>query len=147
MSPQPPSFARRRYTGRRLDGIRYENKVHSYLESFYGDRYLAGPWLHFLDDRGDWRWCQPDGLILDFEGGRIVIVEVKYQFTADAWWQVRRLYEPVLRALFPARLWKFEACQIVKWYDVAIDFPERTVLAHEPDLHHDTFKVHIWSPR
>lgn len=143
---QPPALRKKRYTGRRLEGIRYEKKVHAYLEALYGNKYLPSPWLRFFTQEGKWRWCQPDGLLLDVVKGRITIVEVKYQHTADAWWQVRCLYEPVLRSMFPPHLWEFECCEVVKWFDPLTLFPEKTVLAQEVSMHHSSFKVHIWRP-
>ena len=141
----PPAIKKKRYTGRRLQGIRYERKVHEYLELLYGDRYVSSPWLRFFAE-GKWRWCQPDGLLFDLQSGRITIVEVKYQHTSDAWWQVRHLYQPVLQAMFPEKLWSFDACEIVKWYDPDTRFPEKLVLAQEISMKHPAFKVHIWRP-
>ena len=142
---KPPALRRKRYTGRRLEGVRYEKKVQEYLEGLYGDRYIPSPWLRFFAGN-KWRWCQPDGILLDFLHGVITVVEVKYQHTSDAWWQVRQLYIPVLRELFPEKLWRFEACEVVKWYDPATVFPENTVLALEPSMAHPAFKIHIWRP-
>ncbi len=141
----PPALRKKRYTGRRLQGVQYEKKVHAYLEGFYGERYIPNPWIRFFTE-GKWRWCQPDALLLDPRAGRITIVEVKYQHTSDAWWQVRRLYQPVLEVMFPAHLWAFDACEVVKWYDPATLFPEKTVLAQEVGMKHSAFKVHIWRP-
>jgi len=140
-----PTFRKRKYTGRRLEGVRYERRVHEHLAQAYGDRYVPSPWLRFLGETG-WRFCQPDGLLFDFPRGRITVVEVKYQHTADAWWQVRHLYLPVLQKLFPPHLWAFDFCEVVKWYDPATLFPERTVLAQEVCMAHPAFKVHIWRP-
>ena len=141
----PPALRKKRYTGRRLEGVRYEKKVQSHLEDFYGDRYIPSPWIRFFTG-GAWRWCQPDGILLDVPHGLLTIVEVKYQHTSDAWWQVRQLYEPVLRVMFPESLWRFTACEVVKWYDPAIQFPEKVVLANEVSMQHPAFKVHIWRP-
>ena len=141
----PPNLKKRQYKGRRAAGIRYEKRVHEYLESFYGEHYLASPWLKFFDE-GKWRWCQPDGLIWDLARGVITIVEVKYQHVELAWWQTRRLYAPVLRSMFPPHLWKIEVCEVVKWYDPSVVFPERVVLASDVDNPHSGFKVHIWRP-
>jgi hypothetical protein len=140
-----PALRQRRYTGRRLQGIRYERKVHEYLEFRYGELYVASPWLRFLSD-GKWRWCQPDGLLFQPETGRIIVVECKYQHTADAWWQTRHLYIPVLQRIFPAHLWSFEVCEVVKWFDPSVAFPERLVLANEVGMRSEAFKVHIYKP-
>jgi hypothetical protein len=141
----PPALKRRRYTGARAQGVRYEAKGQEYLQARYGDKYLASPWLKFFAD-GRWRWCQPDGLLIDLRRGKVDIVEFKYQHTSDAWWQVRRLYSKVLVHLFPAPQWELRACEVVKWYDPATVFPERTVLASEIDMDTEFFKVHIWKP-
>lgn len=143
----PPALRRRRYTGRRLAGIKYEKKVHAYLAETFGEMYLASPWLRF-QERGNsrWRWCQPDGLVFVPAEGRIILVECKYQHTSDAWWQVRHLYGPILQYLFPASLWRLEVCEVVKWYDPAVRIPERVVMANEVDMPHEAFKVHIWKP-
>lgn len=142
----PPAIRKKRYTGRRLEGVRYERKVQDYLSSFYGDRYIPSPWLRFFPagEKAQWRWCQPDGILIDLPRGRITIVEVKYQHTADAWWQVRHLYLPVLQVMFPASHWEFDFCEVVKWYDPATLFPEKVVLAQEVSMRHPSFKVHIW---
>lgn len=140
-----PALKRHRYTGRRLQGVLYERAVHEYLAFRYGDFYLASPWLKFFAE-GKWRWCQPDGLLFVPEQGRLVVVECKYQHTTDAWWQVRHLYQPVLEHIFPRDLWTYEVCEVVKWYDPAVLFPERVVLAGEVDMKHKDFKVHIWKP-
>lgn len=141
----PPALRRHRYTGRRLQGIKYERKVHEYLEAIYGGLYVRSPWLRFLAD-GKWRWCQCDGLLFMPVEGRIILIECKYQHTTDAWWQIRHLYGPVLRHIFPAHLWKLEACEVVKWFDCSVQFPERVVLANEISMPNDAFKVHIYKP-
>lgn len=141
----PPNLRKRQYTGRRLAGIKYERKVHLHLSALYGDLYLASPWLSFrVDNR--LRFCQPDGLLFLPPEGRLILVEVKYQHTADAWWQTRHLYGPVLQSIFPAALWALEACEVVKWYDPAVRFPEQLVLANEINMKTPAFKVHIWKP-
>ena len=139
----PPFLRRRRYTGRRAEGVRYERKVQAYLLESYQERYIDSPWLRFYAE-GKWRWCQPDGILLDVRAGTITIIEVKYQHTSDAWWQTKQLYFPVLRALFPESIWDFHFCEVVKWYDPSTVFPERVVLAQEVTLRHTAFKVHIW---
>lgn len=141
----PPQLRRRHYTGRRAEGVRYEKKVQDYLQYSYADLYLASPWIKFFE-AGSWRWCQPDGLLWDFRRGVITIVEIKYQHVALAWWQTKQLYAPVLRLMFPERLWKIEFCEIVKWYDPAVVFPEKVILACDVDMPHTGFKVHIYKP-
>lgn len=148
LSLAPPPFLRqRRYTGRRAEGVRYERKVQAHLLDLFPDTYLASPWLHFKPAGQDkWRWCQPDGLLIDLENGILTVLEVKYSHTSDAWWQVRELYTPVLQKIFPLSLWAYQACEIVKWYDPATAFPEPIELASELDRSSRKFKVHICRP-
>lgn len=143
ISSTPPPFIRiRKYRGRRADGIRYEKRVQAHLATLFPHAYLPSPWLRFRVD-GQWRWCQPDGLIFDLDRGRIICVEIKYSHTEAAWWQVRQLYLPVLRLCFPETHWKFECCEIVRWYDPATFFPEPVELASEVDKLSSKFRVHI----
>lgn len=80
------------------------------------------------------------------EEGRILLVEVKYQHTVDAWWQTKHLYAPVLERIFPRELWRVEVCEIVRWYDPATAFPEPVALCARPEERSQRFKVHIWKP-
>lgn len=126
----------------------YEKKGHEYLLGEYEEKYLPSPWIRFTDTISDrTRWCQPDGLLIELERGVITLVEFKYQHTSDAWWQLRQLYEPVVKYLFPGEEWKFHVCEVVKWYDPATVFPERISMA--PAIHSlrdNDFGVHIWKP-
>lgn len=137
-----------RLVGKKGEGVRYERKAQSYLEQVYGESYVASPWLRFRSNTdSDWRYCQPDGLHFDFRSGLIVIVEIKLKHTAQAWWQVRELYQPVLECLF-GNLWQFAACEVVKWYDPHTYFPE--AITPTPDLaalHPGSFGLHIWTGR
>lgn len=110
----------------------------------YGSYHFRSPWLRFHDN-GKVRWCQPDALLVDVESGRIVVIEVKYQHTLDAWWQLHHLYVPVLREIFPATMWTIAVCEVVKWYDPATWFPCRVQLLADPvEARVNEFGVHIW---
>lgn len=145
MQLTPPPFIRpHRYTGRRAQGVRYEKHVHMMLSQRYPGQHVQGPWLRFYSN-GKPRWCQPDALLVDITQGRIVVLEVKYQHTADAWWQLNHLYVPVLRAMFPPTLWALSTCEIVKWYDPATWFPCRVAMLSDPMMSKgNEFGVHIW---
>lgn len=148
-SATPPPFISRepRYTGRRALGKAYESRVHEYLADRFADQYIPAQWLKFLDAHGVVRWCQPDGLIVDPVLGGICIVEVKYQHTSDAWWQLRELYLPVVSAAFGPRDWVYTTCEVVKWYDPATAFPERVTMVKSPLMTKPReFGLHIWKP-
>lgn len=148
VSKTPPPFVRtRKYRGARARGVNYEKKVHPYLSELFPDRYVANPWLNFESEESvKRRWCQPDGLIIDFLEGIITCVEVKYSHTAEAWFQTRELYVPVLQCIFPVNLWDIQICEVVKWYDPAVIFPEKVTLTEEPNRPTQRFKVHIFKP-
>jgi hypothetical protein len=131
--------------GRKAQGLKYEKKVLDYLEDESSFPLLRSPWLEFEEASGRRRWCQPDGLLLDIWGGRIIVVEVKYQHTSNAWWQLRQLYLPVLRRLFGEYV--LHPLEICKWYDPAQPFPEPVSLLPDPAKPNGlTFGVHIWKP-
>jgi len=78
------------------NGLRYEKKAQRYLEERLGPTYCASPNLHFSDQSG-FRTCVPDGIL--FGTRTLFVFEIKNQHTPDAWWQLRRLYQPVLEHL------------------------------------------------
>lgn len=127
--------------------MRYERLVQNYLSEVFREEYIASPWLHFLaEGSSKWRWCQPDGLLIDIERGIITCVEVKYAHTPNAWWQVRQLYLPVLERIFPKTLWELQVCEVVKWFDSAVEFPEPLKLVASIGVPSSKFKVHICRP-
>lgn len=112
------------------------------LAERFGEAYHPSPWVRFIDDSGQ-HWCQPDGLLKLPHG--LVIVEFKYQHTVDAWAQLRMLYEPVVRVLYPEV--PLAVLEIVKWFDCAVKFPEPVKLVKDVAAHlTPEFGVHIWKP-
>lgn len=138
-------FGPRRASGRRGEGLRYEHKALQRLDTLYPGMLVWGPWLRFSSaGRPYERWCQPDGLLIDVNAGVIVVVEVKHHHTAEAWWQLERLYKPVLRHLFPEQLWRIELLEVVRWFDPAVLFPCPVVLVERPTvIPLGKFGVHI----
>jgi hypothetical protein len=107
----------------------------------FGDRYTANPWLRFRDDAG-LHWCQPDGILRGPD--RVVIVEVKYNHTIEAWRQLRLLYEPVVGWLEELPI---SVVEVVKWYDCAVQFPEEVKLVKDVGVFTGReFGVHIFRP-
>lgn len=102
-------------------GVRYEQKVHLFVADEWKSlgSYRPGSWIRFVDDSGR-RFCQPDGLLIrDHE---VVLVEVKIAHTQRAWWQLRKLYAPVVKKLFPHR--DVIVLEICKTCDTRMSFPE-----------------------
>ena len=125
LSPFEPSFVNRnsRCRGAKAHGIRYERKVQRYLSSKHAG-YVPSPWFRYsLHGHSYWNYCQPDGLLFDYNRNLITIVEIKLGHSLRAWSQVRNLYEPVIRRVF-GKAWGYAACEVTSYHDPAIVFPE-----------------------
>lgn len=101
-------------------GLRYERKVHGYLEDTFPGLYMASQWFQYRDACGALRWCQPDGLLR--LGNVVVIFEVKARFGSDGWWQLRRLYSSVVTAAWRPSI--LGLCLVCRNYDPFVPFPE-----------------------
>lgn len=154
-APEPPfASSSLRVTGAKRQGLNYEKRAQAYVEMQLAQKrisnpdleYMKSPWLCFkaLGNNGRTSYCQPDGLILDLAERHCVIVEIKLQHTAEAYWQVRKLYQPVLQVIYPT--FTFSALEIVKWLDPHIKFPEAFKFA-EDIWYNDQVKfgVHIFN--
>jgi len=136
---------RTRVSGARAAGIRYEKKVHEEFVRRYSRYYINNVWFRYFDG-GQARWCQPDGLLIDAKQGQIIIVEIKYQHTGDAWWQLHRLYLPVVRNFFGEE-WVYRCVEVVRWYEATVYFPDSRLCEHvhlAPQL--PITGVHICTP-
>lgn len=129
-----PSFIdmarRNRSSGAQAHGIRYERKAQAYLTTFCAGSYVPSPWFRYcVHNHPHWHYCQPDGLIFDFNRNLITIVEIKLGHSLRAWRQIRNLYEPVVCHVF-GKQWGYAACEVTSYHDPSVVFPER--------LHHIT---------
>lgn len=99
-------------------GLRFEQKIHWMLKSTFPVDYHVNPVFAFDDDTGH-RTCVPDGLLLHAKDA--IVFEIKSQHMPEAWWQLRKLYEPVVK-----RWWgkPIVCCEVVRSYDPAMGFPE-----------------------
>lgn len=98
-------------------GLRYEQKVHDVLSAIYGPLYHPSRSILFVDRTG-LRRAIPDGF-LDLPD-RIILVEVKYSHCEIAWWQLNRLYGPLLSRLTSKPI---HACEIVHTFDPDVKWP------------------------
>ena len=142
------SAAQAKAKGVQRQGILYERRVHDYLTARYGRMYIRSPWLRFRGFRArQWRDCQPDGIIYDLQALHVSIVEVKLRHTAQAWWQLRKLYEPVIAGLFGPDV-QTAVCEVTKSFDPHTQFPEPIRLVPEPHRPGDTqFGIHVFNGR
>lgn len=108
--------------------------------------YTQGPWLEFENESGR-RWCQPDGLLVCAANRAVTVVEVKYRHTSDAWWQLWRLYIPVVRILYTGYL--VNGLEIVKWFDPQTAFPAPFTFTASPLTipSNGVTAVHIYNPQ
>lgn len=103
-------------------GLRYQRKVCDELRLLVKrESLLVGPWLEYAVGL-DRRYCQPDALL--FHADLIYIFEMKLSSTTDAWWQLRHLYEPVVRFLHPTL--RLVLVNVVKSHYPEVRFPEDT---------------------
>lgn len=109
-------------------GKRFEKKLLSKLETKDGFQVLKAPWIQY--ENGSTRWCQPDALIIRKDD--VLIIEAKLTHTSDAYWQLRLLYEPVVRLLSPGA--NIHLVEITRSFDPAVRMPEEMVLFFELDI-------------
>lgn len=149
LDAQPSFIVRERLTGARAQGVRYERKALGKIETLVAGRedwrLLLAPWIEFVDNSGR-RWCQPDAVLFNTQANSGLVVEIKYRHTADAWFQLWKLYTPILEHLFPALKW--HCCEWVKWFDAATTFPGPLCLTDNPLRFQGggVTAVHIWNP-
>lgn len=122
-------------------GRRFESRVQSLLVGAWAQlEYVPGPWISFTtNETPNTRRCQPDGLLVNRDKGVVLCVEVKHAHTPDAWFQVRRLYQPVLAKLFDG--FRFTCVEIVKTLDLSRGFPEVTLVVESLD----ELMAHAWT--
>lgn len=114
------------------------------MEELYELHYIPSTWFAYHWN-GRIRYCQPDALLL-IPGRRVlVIVEIKYSHTVDAYWQLEHVYLPVLRTfLGPGNPWQIAVVETVKWFDPAVAFPCKvTLCADLTQVRVHDFNVHI----
>lgn len=130
-------------TAARAGGLRYERTVSEYIQTILlTNRLFIQPILQFCDATGP-RRCIPDLVILTPR--HAIVAEVKIQHMPEAWWQLRRLYQPVVASYFNLPTFCLE---IVKSFDAAMPFPEQIKMVEdllsylaEP---FPEFAVYIW---
>jgi hypothetical protein len=127
-------------------GLRYERRAQEYLLEVYPDSYVPSPWIAFrLRYEPLLRYCQPDGLLVDIEQGRVTIIEIKYRHMVEAYVQLTGIYDPVVKKLFPG--WDVRHVEMARWYDPGTAFPVPVQLLSCIDLAaKGRFGVHIWNP-
>lgn len=145
---ETPGFIKRKRTSKaKARGIRYEKRVQEILLNKFGSSYIPSPWVLFsegFDLRT--RYCQPDGLLIDFHRGRITIIEIKYNHCELAWWQLYKLYLPVIKEIFGPN-WTYSCCEVVRWFDPQTRVPEKVQMQKDIlHAHEYAWSVNICNP-
>lgn len=99
-SPHAPA---KRASAAQKAGLRFQARVRDWaFRGTFSGTISEGPWFSYEDSSSGLHFCQPDFL---FDGsGVLVVVEAKRTFSADAWWQLQKLYVPVLHKVRPGAL-------------------------------------------
>lgn len=115
------------------EGLRYEQKVHDVLGAIYGSDYTPSPSILYRDRRGLHR-AIPDGT-LRIGANLLVVIEVKLTHTERAWWQLIRLYVPLLSRLVPPGT-RIAPVEICRSYDPSVVLPYGQLITslHKPPL-------------
>lgn len=122
-SENPYHGKRSKRTPAQRAGLAYQKRIEKFCTSRDGQWVVrCGVWYCYCDVNGRRRYCQPDILLLDHQNRCAVVVEVKLRWTSDAWWQLQRLYIPVLRRALQE--WTLIPLCITKSFDPAIPAPE-----------------------
>lgn len=148
----PACFATtpRRMSPAKRRGKVFEKRALSALEEAgLFDLFVPSPWMKFEEPRTGARICQPDAL--GFHEGRdgpvVTIIEIKLRHAIMAYWQLRRLYEPVVKAAFPH--YEVRVCELTQAFDPSTPWPEEIVFIQAmPDLRAlgPRFGVLQWRP-
>lgn len=122
-------------------GIRYERKVLKELSAEFPGEFLPSQWFRFDDGSPSIRWCQVDGLRV--APSHVTIFEVKSSFCAEAGYQLRHLYLPVVRNVYPTL--PVDLVVICKTFDPNVAFPEAySIIDHLSRVVPETICVLPW---
>lgn len=125
----PYAGVHQRRSGAQRAGLVYQRRVGKLLPLFGAHwNVVHGPWYAFTDASSGRHYCQPDFILVPLDGGPSVVVEVKLRWTSDAWWQLRKLYQPVLRKASSSEGSVPRVLTICRSYDPAVCIPEEVIL-------------------
>ena len=151
---------KQKFTRQQKEGLRYEKRAIEYLEktvalqTFKRFHLLPSPWIMFKS-KGNafeqsyqgFRFCQPDSLLVNAIDKIVIIVEIKYQHTSEAWRQVKLLYEPVVKKIGEFEGFNIRCLELSKWLDPHSSFPEQYYYEENIlECKSDCFGVHLYKP-
>lgn len=119
----PAKFAA---TSAKAKGLRFELKAKQLIQKSLPDAQF-GIWWSYLETTKS-RDCQTDAVLLYPEWSEkpkvVTVFEIKDQHSIDAWYQLRKLYQPVLSDYYRVPINVVEVCRV---FDPAVVFPEPVV--------------------
>ena len=114
----------RGHTAAQRNGLAYEVRVLDVLAAIYGIDFRPAPSILFTDRTGN-RMAIPDGILKI--NNTLVVVEIKLSHTERAWWQLTRLYSPLLARLVNPGT-RIATVEICRSYDPSVQFPGPSTL-------------------
>lgn len=103
LDTRPAGIPVGRPRGAKRHGVKYERDFAKALPEA-----VHGQWFEFWDANG-YGVCQPDLMLR--VGDSIVILECKYTWVPGAYWQVEKLYKPVVEAAGGLRAYGVTVCK------------------------------------
>jgi hypothetical protein len=128
-------------------GLRYEVKAFKHLSMELDSAVFFHPAFRFNAGKPFDEHAIPDAIYL--HEGILTIFEIKLKHTADAWYQLRKLYLPVVQKAYPGA--EINLCEICREYDPSIrlagDVTFVENLNHFVARRSPAFGIYIWSGR
>lgn len=130
-------------------GLKYEKKALEHLESVLAPSgtLIIEPCFRFSNGHRS-RFCFPDALLALADRTFDILIEIKSRHTYDGWWQLRKLYEPVVAKALQRSM---KLLEVVKSYDPGVRLPEDNtrVLENVADVitSNAPYNIYIWSGR
>ena len=127
----PGGFRKSAASAAIAEGLRYEVKAQEHLGKLFLSlgNFQAGIALRFTNAAGKSRNCIPDAVVSSPSAPFPLIIEIKLRHTELAWFQLRKLYQPVVEKYFNKPCIVMEVC---KQFDPSTTFPEEPLLVTDP---------------
>ena len=133
---EQPAFTRNQPLpkGKLRAGVLYERKVIKDFKELYNTKnffFVPGFWVQSTVSN-DVSFAELDGIFVDIPRRIITIVEIKLTHIAQAGYQLKDKYMPLIKALFGAWVRSIRLLEVCKNYDPWTHFPYKSVLLRSP---------------
>jgi hypothetical protein len=131
-------------------GLRYEKKALVHLLQELDENVSFHPAFKFQSANAKFpQYAIPDALYLS-KDNVLTIFEIKLKHTADAWYQLKRLYLPIVEKAYPGFAGRINLCEVCANFDTSIRLPSIEMvdnLQQWTAAHRAAFGVYLWSGR